>query len=230
MDPATLDKLKTAFGRDPLTSFFSLLVAGNRVHPTQIVTIKGRDVMVPKWGPEGWAWWGQLAHVIQDAAYAGATPKSAVALSSKLDDYLLNRPDSVSGDDPWNPTGEKVLIDVKPSKAMPGNQWIGGTMRSAGEMVADAARFMSRNKGVIAAVTAAALAFIFAGPPVVIAAILAWLVANPVELGKVFRAAGELAAFVVGGVVRGLLGFPPIVLVAGAVAAYFMFRGKSAAD
>ena len=151
MDASVIAKLKGAFERDPLTTFFAIVVAGNRVHPTQVITVKGREVMVPKWGAEGWGWWGQLAHIIQDAAYAGSTPKKAVALSSALDGYLLNRPESLAGDPTFDPT-QAVYIDVgPPTVKMPaGNVWIGGTLQSAGAVVADAAKWMRQNKGVVA--------------------------------------------------------------------------------
>lgn len=241
-DPSALAaNIRSAFERDPLTAYFSLMVAGNAVHPTQVVTIKGHQVMVPKWGAEGWGWFGQLAHVIQDAAYAGKTPASAVQLSSKLDGYLIKRPDGIQGAD-FDPNSA-VYIDVTPQKGggigpaavsvakdAVGKSWIGGVVASAGEMVADAARWMKKNKAVVAAVVAGVMAFLGLGPPIVVMAILAWLLANPSELVKVFKTAGELVGKLFGAAVGGLFAGFPIGLIAIGAGLYFYFRGKGAAD
>jgi hypothetical protein len=222
VDPAFIAKLKGAFERDPLTTYFAILVAGNRVHPTQLITIANKAVMVPKWGGEGWGWWGQLAHVIQDAAYAGKTPPAAVKLSGALDDLLIKRPELVAGDG-FDPNAPPIYIDINPQSGDAGKAWTGNVITKAGAVVKDAAAWMWKNKAVVAAVTASVLAFIAAGPPAVIAAILVWLAANPTELGKVFEAAGKLVREIVGGVVRGLFGMGPLALLALGVGAWYVF-------
>lgn len=227
---ALLAKLKTAFERDPLTSFFAVLVAANRVFPTEVIAIGKRQVMVPKWGAEGWRWWGQLARVMQDAAYAGNTPTHAVKLSSELDSLLMS--DALQGDD-FDPNAPPIYIDVtpnpkppmQPAKANPPPAATAAVIQKSGSIVADVANWMTKNKAITTAVVAAALGFIVGGPIAWLAALLAWLAVNPDQLQKIFTVAGEMAGAIIGGVAKGLFNNPIALLALAAGAWYLFFRG-----
>jgi hypothetical protein len=207
---------------------FAIVVAGNSLPGAKVTDVDGKQIVLPDWDAEEWAWWLRMcvdmSRAMENEAPAGTKPDPELEAARTAATAMLTsdgslRQEFLAGDEDeigWLAIGARVLmlggrLVLRQSKRIA--KWVAPSAKKAKEAAWGpvSSLFKKAPKRTAAAV---------------------FTLAAPEQAEKVVKSAGNMVAGLFGSGAAALTkGLAPLLLpVAIAVGLYYAFRGKGAAD